>query len=426
MSKRPQTAYDRGLMSAVGPPSRLPSEMSVFEVRDRAWLFDFCLAAVVGLAVVGLAGHDVDAALASSVLAASLLFRRSHPSVALSLGIVGSLALLGVADTPQPAIVVVPILVYSVARWSDGRHGLIALVAALFGAVLGPLRWTGQSLDAGSFVPFAITLVACAAIVAGAYLLGSRLREARQRQRERQEEAIRERKLVESEQQQRAQVATISERNRIARELHDIVAHSLSVIVVQAEGGRALSAKRPEAAPDVFGTIAETSRQALAETRHIVGLLRGEAGPSDPTAYAPTPGLEDLASLVHRTSETYEYSSFGAPPPVSQALGLSSYRIVQESLTNVLKHAGPGARARVTVAYTADAIELEINDDGVGSAATPGPAGHGQEGMRERVTLHGGWIAAGPRVGGGYQVRAWLPLDPAPAARPVQPFPMRT
>lgn len=401
-------------------PSRLPSEMSVFEVRDRSWLFDFCLTVAVMMLAVGIGGEMLDtgdsaemlgASVASFVLTLSLLFRRSHPSLALLVGIGGALGLVTTTDTPQFSIVVVPMLVYGLARWPGGRHGLVGLVAGLCGAVLGPLRWTGASLDAENFVPFAMTMVACGAIVVGAYLLGTRLREARQRQRERQAEEVRERQLVEAEQQQRAQVAAISERNRIARELHDIVAHSLSVIVVQAEGGRALSARRPEAAPEVFGTIAETSRQALAETRQIVSLLRGESGPSAPAAYAPTPGLDDLSSLVRRTSDTFEFTCFGTPPSVSQALGLTTYRIVQESLTNVLKHAGTSARARVTVAYTADAIEIEVTDDGRGAAANGGPTGHGQEGMRERVALHGGQLSVGPRVGGGYVVRAWLPLQ---------------
>ncbi len=394
--------------------------MSVFEVRDRSWLFDFCLAVGVSLLAAVFVGSDGETMIATVVLCSSLMLRRSQPAAALALGVLGALGLLAFAGAPSFAVVVVPLLIYGLARWSSARLGQLALVAGLIGSVLGPLRWTGPVNDGDSFAPFAMTAVASGSIVVGSYLLGSRLREAQQRQRERRDEAVRERVLVEAEQQQRAQVATISERARIARELHDIVAHSLSVIVVQAEGGRALSAKRPEAAPEVFGTIAETSRQALAETRHIVSLLRGEAGQSDPTVYAPTPGLDDLPALVRRTSEAFELTCFGTPPPVGQALGLTAYRIVQESLTNVLKHAGSGARARVTVAYTGPAIELEIVDDGAGAAANPGPAGHGQEGMRERVAVQGGRLSAGPRVGGGYAVRAWLPL---PAAQKTQTSP---
>jgi signal transduction histidine kinase len=385
--------------------------MAGLEMRDRGWVFDFVLAgAVTLLAVTPMADEPVIAAM-SALLCSSLMFRRSLPALGLGLGLLGAVGMLAISAQPVPAIVVVPMLIYGLARWSSGPYGRIALVAGLLGALLGPLVWLGVSGTYQQVVTFGMTALASAAIVLGAYLLGSRRRESRLRERERREAATRQQMLVEAEQAQRAQVATISERARIARELHDIVAHSLSVIVVQADGGRALAAKRPEAALEVFGTIAETSRQALTETRHIVGLLRGEPGPTDPGGYSPTPGLDEVAELVRRTSSAFELSVFGTPPAVSQALGLTVYRIVQESLTNVLKHAGPGASARVTVAYTADGIEIEVTDDGAGAAVPQSPPGHGHEGMRERVAVHGGQLAIGPRIGGGYTVRATLPLD---------------
>ncbi len=383
--------------------------MSSFEVRDRGWLFDLTLSSVLALVLVTASHSDPPVAVASLALCCSLMFRRGHPNLALTVGIAGAVALLVVSTMPEPAIVVVPILVYSLARWAPGSQGRIAFGAGLVGSLLGPIRWAQPYLNQDRLGTVALFAVVCAALVIGAFLLGSRLRESRQRDRERVAEAARARGLVEAEQAQRAQVAAISERNRIARELHDIVAHSLSVIVVQAEGGRALAVRRPETAPEVFGTIAETSRQALAETRHIVGLLRGETGPADLGTYAPTPGLDDLDDLVRRTSDGFELSVFGEPPVVSQAVGLTIYRVVQESLTNVLKHGGSGARARVTVAYTADAIELEIADDGV-AVPGDGPGGHGQIGMRERLAVYDGTLSAGPRPGGGYLVRARLPL----------------
>jgi signal transduction histidine kinase len=214
---------------------------------------------------------------------------------------------------------------------------------------------------------------------------------------------------------------TVEERARIARELHDIVAHSLSVIVVQAEGGRALAAKRPERAAEVLGTIAETSREALEEMRRMVQLLRSGNGEPEKAAYLPTPGLEDLADLVRKTSEIAQFTVFGAVPKVSRALGLSAYRIVQESLTNVLKHAGPDAVARVTVAYTAEAVEIEVSDDGRGASAGSDGLGHGLQGMRERVALHGGTFTSAPRPEGGFTVRARLPY----AHEPSIPIPLR-
>ena len=155
----------------------------------------------------------------------------------------------------------------------------------------------------------------------------------------------------------------------------------------------------------------------------MVGLLRSDPGEEESTAYRPAPGLKEIADLVRKTSDTAEFTTFGNPPPVSAALGLTVYRLVQESLTNVLKHAGPAAGVRVTLAYTADSIELEVSDNGRGAAAAPadttqpgGPplasTGHGLQGMYERVALHGGQLTAQPRAGGGFVVRASLPLNP--------------
>jgi signal transduction histidine kinase len=151
--------------------------------------------------------------------------------------------------------------------------------------------------------------------------------------------------------------------------------------------------------------------------RRIVDLLRG--GESDPS-YLPSPGVEDIAELVTRSGDRFEMTVFGSPPPASPALGLTAYRVVQESITNVLKHAGPLAKARVTVAYTPQAIEIEVTDDGRGAAAdaTESPVvGHGLRGMAERVALLHGSLDARPRPGGGFTVRATIPLDvsaPAP------------
>ena len=178
--------------------------MSVFEVRDRSWLFDFCLAVGVSLLAAVFVGSDGEAMIATVVLCSSLMLRRSQPAVALALGVLGALGLLAFAGTPSFAIVVVPMLIYALARWSSARLGQLALVAGLIGSVLGPLRWTGPVNDGGSFAPFAMTAVASGSIVVGSYLLGSRLREAQQRQRERRDEAVRERVLVEAEQEQRA------------------------------------------------------------------------------------------------------------------------------------------------------------------------------------------------------------------------------
>ena len=214
--------------------------------------------------------------------------------------------------------------------------------------------------------------------------------------------------LVQAEQQQRARMAAISERNRIARELHDIVAHSLSVIVVQAEGGRALAARRPEARA---GGVRHDRRDQPARRWRRPAASSGCCAARPGRRHADV--RADARAGRHRRpgppdqrrvrAQRLRRAAAGEP-----AVGLTAYRVVQESLTNVLKHGGPGARARVTVAYTADAIEIEIADDGV-AAAGRGPGGHGQAGCGSGWRCYDGTLAAGPRTGGGFLVRARLP-----------------
>lgn len=392
-------------------------------VRDRIWAFDFALCAAIGVVAdyPGFGGYGTSLALTLS-LVLPLMIRRKAPSLALGLASAAALAQVGIVSTPTVGIIAVPIIVYSATRW--GREGLggVALMLGLAGSVLGPARWvvSANGLSLGSLAAFGVTFLACAGVVTGAYLVGRNRRQVSQNQLERARSAVEREQLLVAEQEQRSRLAATDERNRIARDLHDIVAHSLSVIVVQAEGGRALAAKHPERAPEVLGTIADTSREALEEMRQMVGLLRSGSDSED-ASFVPTPGLPDIPELVRKSSDRADLTSFGDPPQVSQALGLTAYRVVQESLTNVLKHAGPSASARVTTAYSAHSIELEITDDGRGAAAALGDGGgNGLRGMQERVALHHGTLWAGPSSGGGFAVRASLPLD-AETAVPWKP-----
>jgi signal transduction histidine kinase len=185
-----------------------------------------------------------------------------------------------------------------------------------------------------------------------------------------------------------------------------VVAHSLSVMVVQAEGGYALAAKKPEAAQAALRTIATTGREALGEMRRIVAVLR--EGDTETQPFAPLPTLVDLPRLVENTGAALTVT--GEMPDVPPALALTAYRVVQEALTNVLKHAGRDADPRVTVAYTKTGIDLNILDSGLGAEATTDGRGHGQRGMVERLSAHGGTIEVGPEDDKGYRVHAWLPL----------------
>lgn len=220
---------------------------------------------------------------------------------------------------------------------------------------------------------------------------------------------------------QATELAVAAERNRIAREMHDIVAHSLSVIVIQADGGRLAAATDPEAAQRALATIAETGRAALADTRRILGLLRG----SDQAERAPVPGsgsVDELVATVREAGLDVAHVQTGVPRPLPPAVGAAVHRIAQESLTNVLKHAGPGARTVVSEVWHDTGFRLVVTNT-VGTAVTstpvrgtsvpgrapiaPGP-GHGLVGMTERAELFGGTLVAAP-TDGGFRVQVDLP-----------------
>ncbi|GAA2726185.1 sensor histidine kinase [Cellulomonas aerilata] len=222
------------------------------------------------------------------------------------------------------------------------------------------------------------------------------------------------------ERDQQAQIATAAERARIAREMHDIVAHSLSVVIAQADGGRYAAQADPAAAARSLGTIAETGRAALADMRRLLGVLRDgsddrDGGPGAPAtpALVPQPDAGDVEQLVDQVRATGVRVSLvrmGTPRTLPPGAGLTVFRICQESLTNVLKHAGPDPTVTVLVQWTPSDLVLEVSDDGRGAAAIDDGAGNGVLGMRERAAMFGGTLTAGPRAGGGYRVRAQLPL----------------
>ncbi len=194
-----------------------------------------------------------------------------------------------------------------------------------------------------------------------------------------------------------------------------MVAHTLGDIIVQANGGKALARKHPEAAAEVLETISETGREALAEMRRIVGVLRADPDAPDSAEYQPAPGLADIPAMVAKAGDHVQLSITGVQPTVSAALGVTVYRVVQEGLTNVLKHAGPQARATVTLIYQPNLISVEVADDGQSGGSNDRQAnpqvgsGYGLQGMAERVSAMGGEMTAHPLSGGGWVVRAALP-----------------
>ncbi len=238
-----------------------------------------------------------------------------------------------------------------------------------------------------------------------AWLLGAYLRTRRLYVAELKERAVR----AERAREEQARAAVADERRRIARELHDAVAHGVTVIVVQAEAAEEMLEDDPERARQALRKVQKTGREALVELRRLLGLLRDEDLEAE---RAPQPGLANLEALiadVEAAGLPVEFRVQGAPVVLPSGVDLSAYRIVQEALTNTLKHAGPTS-ATVALTYGDGVLELEISDDGRGKADSNG-AGHGLVGMRERVALYGGELTSGPRPGRGYIVHARLPTQ---------------
>jgi signal transduction histidine kinase len=372
--------------------------------RGRRWLDRLLVAGVLLLALAHLAAGQPVAAAFTALEGLPLLWRRRHPWPVLLAVAAASAAQAVVLDVPAAGQVAFPVAVYSVARWGPRWQGVAALGIGYAGAVVASVRWLlGFGTDAlvpGALVPYVVTI---GAVVTAAWALGFA---AQQRERyiaglvERAEQAER---MAERE----VELAARDERTRIAREMHDVVAHGLTVIVVQADGARYAAAKDPGIAVGTLDTIASTGREALTEMRRLLGLLR-----NGDTGVRPQPGLADLEHLVAeaRVAGTRVDADLPGPTPaVPDGVGLAAYRIVQEALSNVRKHAGPRAAVRLRVAVGRD-VEVEVRDDGRGAAAPTDGRGLGLVGMRERAAVHGGTLEAAPAAGGGFVVSARLPL----------------
>jgi len=391
------------------------------------WRVDLVLAGVflfLGLVPYVILDHlfnhaDTDlpmATVTSFIAFLAIIVRRAFPMVFMFVAAAALLVQVALVPTPAVGILTVPLVAYTVARWVPGYRARVVVILGAVGAVVAPLRWIVLPFGFGQPVVTVAAILAsgvCVGLVVTPYALGRRARDmsdARETLLEAEAEHFR---TMLSEREHEARAIEARTRNQIARELHDVVAHSLSVMVVQAEGGYALAAKKPEAAAAALGTIAATGREALGEMRRIVAVLRDDNAESEP--YAPLPTLVDIPRLVEKTGASLTVT--GDRPEVPAALGLTAYRVVQEALTNVLKHAGAGADPRVRVTYSDKGIDLDIVDSGLGARATTDGRGHGQRGMAERLTAHGGTIEVGPEEGKGYRVHAWLPLPAASSGR---------
>jgi signal transduction histidine kinase len=275
-------------------------------------------------------------------------------------------------------------------------------LVAEFGAVLAVWRFWVQRHAPETWA----TLIPYTVLIGAIWLWGRYISTRRAYLRSLEERAAR----LESERDAQVQIAAAAERARIAREMHDVIAHSISVMVVQADGAAYTVATDPGRARRAMEAIGATGREALTEMRRMLGVLRDG---DDAGAYAPQPGVEQLTELVERIRSAglpVELTVAGVPAELPAALQLTIYRIVQEALTNTRKHAGPAARSSVALHYGDDAVEVRVRDDGRGAAAGDDGRGHGLLGMRERVALYGGSIRVGPLPGGGFEVLVRLPV----------------
>jgi signal transduction histidine kinase len=387
-------------------------------MRPRALLERYAVEAVaLALAVAGQIelwagssdGPRALAAVAALVATMPLLLRRRFPFGAPAFLFAG----LALVSLVSPAAVYggtsFTLFALMLAFWAAGAQrerqpavagaaiGLAAVVVVLATGGRGGVVRTGDaelSLFIWSLIAVGLPL--------GAFALGARA----QRAAELQERADR----LEREREERTRAAVAAERARIARDLHDVIAHSVTVMTVQGGAARLLLDSDPGRARGPLLVVEETGHQALADMRRLVGIVQDE--PARAPALTPQPGLADLPALaekLQRAGLPTDLVVHGEPEALTPGVELAAYRVVQEALTNTLKHAGP-ATARVTVIYESQALRLEISDDGPGTSSQQ-DGGHGLVGMRERVALYGGRLEVGPRTGGGFSVRARLPLE---------------
>ncbi|MFG3551971.1 sensor histidine kinase [Streptomyces sp. NPDC047725] len=343
-----------------------------------------------------------------------IALRRRMPEKMLLLGAALGVGQLALDVATMPADFALLVIVYTVAATGARWASRVALTMGLCAAPLAQLRWPSDHTGIAGNI--AITIFQ-AVPFALAWVLGDSIRTRRAYFAQLEERAAR----LEKEREAQAKVAVAAERARIARELHDVVAHNVSVMVVQADGAAYVLDAAPDQAKKALETISSTGRQALAEMRRLLGVLRTgehqEAG-----EYVPQPDVQQIEELVEqcRTSGLpVDFKVEGTPRPLPSGVELTAYRIVQEALTNTRKHGGPNAGASVRLVYFDDGLGLLIEDDGKGAphelyeeGGFDGQ-GHGLIGMRERIGMVGGTLDAGPRPGGGFRISALLPLKPA-------------
>ena len=369
-------------------------------------------------------------ALVSVTLCTLLVLRRRWPDLTVWVGILVGLGQIAVRLAPGTADIALLIIAYTAAAFA---HVWTSRAALLLSALAGPLSFlrfdfgsTDSSHPPSMTANILISLFASTPFLL-CWVLGRFTRIRRAYYVELEDRAAR----LERERDAQSKIAVAAERARIARELHDVVAHNVSVMIVQADGASYVMDSSPEQAKQALATIAGTGRQALEEMRRLLGLLRSADTVGE---YVPQPGVEQLPDLLEQVRNAglpVAFTLEGEPRELPRGVELTAYRIVQEALTNARKHGGPTASASVRIRFDDRGLDMLIEDNGRGASAElardggEDGFGHGLIGMRERVGMVGGTLDAGPRPGGGFRINAVLPLKPARGGRtaPAAPPP---
>jgi len=340
----------------------------------------------------------------TALMTGAVVMRRRSPAAAFAVITLAGFWQL-VSTNPSGSDVAILILLYTVAAYRPRQLSVPALLVTLTGGAAALLFWSRATFGGG---PVLDRVLGGGALFGGtallAWVLGDSMRYRRGYYAALEDRAAR----LEAERDAQAKVAAAAERARIARELHDVIAHHVSVMVVQADGARYALRTDPRTTENALAAISGTGRQALTEMRRLLGVLR-TAG--DQAALAPVPGLGDLRELLDQARAAglpVTYTLSGTPRELPESAELAAYRVVQESLTNTRKHAGLAATAAVTLRYEPDELVVEVTDDGIAAPSGDG-GGHGLAGMRERIEMYGGTIEAGRQATGGFRVFARLP-----------------
>ncbi|MFC1404494.1 MULTISPECIES: sensor histidine kinase [Streptacidiphilus] len=407
-------------------------------VSDAIWASLLFLLCLVELASDWKDGRS-QAALAALVfvsvtLCTLMVLRRRWPDVTVWVGIAVGLGQVALRRDPSSADIALLILAYTAAAFA---HIWTSRAALLMSALAGPLTYFRFGPDGNNPHPSVAENVLVSLLASTPFLLcwvlGRFTRIRRAYYVELEDRAAR----LERERDAQSKIAVAAERARIARELHDVVAHNVSVMIVQADGASYVMDSSPEQAKQALATIAGTGRQALEEMRRLLGLLRSADSAGE---YVPQPGVEQLPELLEQVRNAglpVAFAVEGEPRELPRGVELTAYRIVQEALTNARKHGGPTASASVRIRFDDRGLDMLIEDNGRGATAElardggEDGFGHGLIGMRERVGMVGGTLDAGPRPGGGFRINAVLPLKPArggaaaaaPAPAPASPPP---